>query len=93
MATLTLVIVPAKKLSDGTHKIRIRVAHNSETRFITTDIVVRENEFKNGKIVHRPDKEFSIRNYNSYTTFNFKRYMELDLPRFTHVHAISQNDN
>ena len=57
MATLTLVIVPAKRLSDGTHKIRIRVAHNSETRFITTDIVVRENEFKNGKIVHRPDKE------------------------------------
>ena len=49
MATLTLVIVPAKRLSDGTHKIRIRVAHNSETRFITTDIVVRENEFKNGK--------------------------------------------
>ena len=58
MATLTLVIVPAKRLSDGTHKIRIRVAHNSETRFITTDIVVRENEFKNGKIVHRPDKDF-----------------------------------
>ena len=50
MATLTLVIAPAKRLSDGTHKIRIRVAHNSETRFITTDIVVRENEFKNGKI-------------------------------------------
>ena len=41
MATLTLVIVPAKKLSDGTHKIRIRVAHNSETRLITTDIVLR----------------------------------------------------
>ena len=51
MATFSLVIVPAKKLSDGTHKIRIRVAHNSDTRFITTEIVVRENEFKNGKIV------------------------------------------
>ena len=69
MATLTLVIVPAKRLSDGTHKIRIRVAHNSETRFITTDIVVRENEFKNGKIDTVQTRIFSIQNYNSYTTF------------------------
>ena len=50
MDTFSLVIVPAKKLSDGTHKIRIRVAHNSDTRFITTEIVVRENELKNGRL-------------------------------------------
>ena len=78
MATFSLVIVPAKKLSDGTHKIRIRVAHNSDTRFITTDIVVRENEFKNGKIVQRPDKDFlNIKLQEWYNTY-FKRYIELE---------------
>ena len=80
MATLTLVIVPAKKLSDGTHKIRIRIAHNSETRFITTDIVVRENEFKNGKIVHRPDKDFLNTKLQQLYNLYFKRYMELEYP-------------
>lgn len=78
MATFSLVIVPAKKLSDGTHKIRIRVAHNSDTRFITTEIVVRENEFKNGKIVQRPDKDFlNIKLQEWYNTY-FKRYIELE---------------
>lgn len=78
MATFSLVIVPAKKLSDGTHKIRIRVAHNSDTRFITTEIVVRENEFKNGKIVQRPDKDFlNIKLQEWYNTY-FKRYLELE---------------
>ena len=107
MATLTLVIVPAKKLSDGTHKIRIRVAHNSETRFITTDIVVRENEFKNGKKVFtltREDKmsQCKLDQYEQllslcekeYSCCNFVLRNSLSgLPRFTHVHAISQNDN
>lgn len=80
MATFSLVIVPAKKLSDGTHKIRIRVAHNSDTRFITTDIIVCENEFKNGKIVHRPDKDFlNIKLQEQYNKY-FKRYMELEYP-------------
>lgn len=78
MATFSLVIVPAKKLSDGTHKIRIRVAHNSDTRFITTEIVVRENEFKNGKIVQRPDKDFlNVKLQEWYNTY-FKRYLELE---------------
>ena len=78
MATFSLVIVPAKKLSDGTHKIRIRVANNSDTRFITTEIVVRENEFKHGKIVQRPDKDFlNIKLQEWYNTY-FKRYLELE---------------
>lgn len=78
MATFSIVIVPAKKLSDGTHKIRIRVAHNSDTRFITTDIVVRENEFKNGKIVQRSDKNFlNVKLQEIYNTYT-KRYLELE---------------
>lgn len=78
MATFSIVIVPAKKMSDGTHKIRIRVAHNSDTRFITTDIVVRDNEFKNGKIVQRPDKNYlNVKLQDIYNTYT-KRYLELE---------------
>ena len=78
MATFSLVIVPSKKLSDGTHKIRIRVAHNSDTRFITTEIAVRENEFKNGKIVQRPDKNFLNVKLQEWYNMYFKRYIELE---------------
>lgn len=47
MATLKLRIVPAKKLIDGRHKIRISLAHNSETRYIPTDCIINdESEFK-----------------------------------------------
>lgn len=78
MATFSIVIVPAKKLSDGTHRIRIRVAHNSDTRFITTDIIVKENEFQNGRIIRRPDKNYLnsqlLRLYDMY----LKRYMDLE---------------
>lgn len=78
MATLSLVIIPSKVLSDGTHKIRIRVAHNSETRFITTNIIVHENEFQNGKIVRRPDKDFLNTKLQQQFNLYFKRYMELE---------------
>ena len=78
MATFSLVIVPAKKLSNGTHKVRIRVAHNSDTRFITTEIAVRENEFKNGKIVRRPDKDFLNMKLQEWYNTYFKRYIELE---------------
>ena len=56
MATLNAVIVPAKALKGGRHKIRISVAHNGETRYIVTDITIDSaKEFKNGCIVKRPD--------------------------------------
>lgn len=78
MATFSLVLVPAKKLSDGTNKIRIRVAHNSDSRFITTNIIVQENEFKKGKIVQRADKDFlNVKLQEQYNTY-FRRYMELE---------------
>ena len=58
MATLNPVIVPAKVLKGGKHKIRISVAHNGETRYILTDIIIdSEKEFKNGQVVKRPDAE------------------------------------
>lgn len=38
MANLSAVIVPAKALKDGRHKVRIGVAHNGKTRYITSKI-------------------------------------------------------
>lgn len=59
MATLTPVIVPAKALRNGKHKIRIAVAHNSNTRYILTDIVIdSDKEFKRGQVIKRPDANF-----------------------------------
>lgn len=56
MANLSAVIVPAKVLKDGRHKIRISVAHNGETRYIVTNIIIDSlKEFKNGTIVKRAD--------------------------------------
>lgn len=56
MATLNAVIVPAKVLKGGRHKVRISVAHNGETRYIVTDVTVdSEKEFRNGTVVKRPD--------------------------------------
>lgn len=56
MANLTAVIVPAKVLKDGRHKIRISVSHNGKTRYIVTDIIVDSaREFSNGRVVRRHD--------------------------------------
>lgn len=56
MATLNAVIVPAKVLKGGRHKIRISVAHNAEKRYIVTNIIIdSDKEFKNGAIVRRAD--------------------------------------
>lgn len=56
MAKLNAVIIPGKALKGGRHKIRISVSHNSEFRYIATDIILNSaREFKNGQIVKRPD--------------------------------------
>lgn len=56
MATLNPVIVPAKVLKGGRHKVRISVAHNGETRYIVTDIIIdSEKEWRNGQVIKRPD--------------------------------------
>lgn len=58
MANLFITIVPTKVTTNGKHKVRIAVTHNSETRYISTNIIIDSvDEFKNGKVVKRPDKE------------------------------------
>lgn len=59
MATLSLTVVPGKALKDGNHKVRIAVAHRSQTRYIVTDVVLNSTkEWKNGKIVKRDDASY-----------------------------------
>lgn len=52
MANLSIVIVPAKKLSNGKHRVRIAVAHRSQTRYISTQFILDSaSQMKNGRVV------------------------------------------
>ena len=58
MANFSLVIVHAKVLTGGKHKVRVMVSHNGQTRYIPTDIIIDSiSEFKEGRVVKRPDKD------------------------------------
>lgn len=59
MPSLNAVIIPAKVLKGGRHRIRISLAHNGETKYIVTDITIDSSkEFKNGRIVKRGDAAY-----------------------------------
>lgn len=52
MASLSIVIVPTKKLSNGRHRIRIAVAHRSQTRYILTQFTLSSaSQLKNGRVI------------------------------------------
>lgn len=52
MATLSIVLVPAKKMLDGRNRIRIAVAHCSKTRYISTQFILDSaKQLKNGRVV------------------------------------------
>lgn len=54
-----MTVLPAKALKDGRNKVRIAIAHNSQTRYIVTDIVINSpKEWKNGQIVKRDDAAY-----------------------------------
>lgn len=56
MATIRLALIPAKVLSDGSHKICIAIHHKEETKYIVTRFKVDSlSQFKNGQVVKRPD--------------------------------------
>lgn len=58
MANFSIVIVPAKKLSNGRHRIRIAVAHRSQTRYISTQFILdSERQMKNGKVVRHENAD------------------------------------
>lgn len=52
-------MLPAKALKDGRNKVRISVAHNSQTRYIVTDVVIDSpREWRNGQVVKRDDAAY-----------------------------------
>lgn len=56
MAILNAVVIASKEGKGGRNKVRISVAHNGETRYIVTDIILNSSkEFKGGLVVKRPD--------------------------------------
>ena len=56
MISLSLAVVPAKVLVDGTHKIRVAINHKHETRYIATRFIVENTkQFKKGRVVGRDD--------------------------------------
>jgi len=75
MANLSIVIVPAKKLSNGRHRVRIAVAHRSQTRYISTQFILDSaNQMKNGRVV----KHENAANINAcLRKLNTKRFFRL----------------
>ena len=56
MATLKLVVVPAKILKNGKHKIRVAVSHKEDTRYIVQNFTIDSlNQFKEGQVVNHPE--------------------------------------
>lgn len=59
MAKLNPVILPLKKLKDNSHKVRISLAHNGETKYIVTDIVISSPSYLKGdKIIKEKNADF-----------------------------------
>ena len=59
MVNLSLTVVPGKALKGGKHKVRISVAHNGQTRYILTDVILDSaKEWKNGQVVRRGDATY-----------------------------------
>ncbi|WP_294590175.1 phage integrase SAM-like domain-containing protein [uncultured Bacteroides sp.] len=79
MATFSVVILPAKKMANNKHKIRIMVSHNSQTRYIVTDITLNSiDELKNGRVVKRDDKDILNLKIKKLFDMYFGRYMEIE---------------
>lgn len=55
MANISLIILKAKALKDGRHKIRVAVRHKHETTYIVTRYIVTDKQFKNGQVVKHPE--------------------------------------
>lgn len=52
MTTFSIVIVPTKRLANGKHRIRIAVAHQAQTRYITTPFILDSiSQLKKGRVV------------------------------------------
>ena len=79
MANLFITLVSSIKLLNGKHKVRIAVSHNLATRYIPTNIIIdAENEFKNGKVVKRPDKDILNARLKKIYDMYYERCMNIE---------------
>lgn len=75
MATFSLAIVPALRLKNGKHTVRVVVTHNGKTRYIPTKFFVEDvKHFKNGKVVKGNDKDIINLNLRKELTKYEERY-------------------
>lgn len=75
MATFSLAIVPALRLKNGKHTVRVVVTHNGKTRYIPTKFSVEDvKHFKNGKVVKGNDKDIINLNLRKELTKYEERY-------------------
>lgn len=76
--TLSIVILPAKVLADGTHKIRIAFAHNGQTRYYNTRFIVPSTDcLKNGVIVKVGNASYINQQLRNLLTKLYKIYDEI----------------
>lgn len=86
MPTLKLVIVPAKILSNGKHKVRISVSHNSQTRYIPTDCIIDDlSQFKEGQVVNRSDASYMNMKLRKNSSSIRKHLIRFMIRIYTHV--------
>lgn len=83
MATLKLVIVPTKRLSNGSHKIRISISHKGDTRYIVTRYTVSdEKNFRDGR-VHGPEASIVNRKLSSLLNDYYDKLDEIQTEYYT----------
>ena len=79
MANLFITIVSTKKMLNGKHKVRIPAAHNLANRSIPQHLIIdAENEFKNGKVVKRPDKYILNARLKKIYDMYYERCMKIE---------------
>lgn len=54
MAIINFTLVPARAMKDGTNKVRLYISHHSKVKYITTDISIRNDQWRNGVVVNHP---------------------------------------
>ncbi len=85
MANFSIVIVPTKKLSNGRHRIRIAVAHHSQTRYISTQFTLDStSQIKNGRVIRHENAA----NMNAYLRKLINEYEEI-VTSISYLPAIS----
>lgn len=78
---ISVVVLPAKVLANGKHKVRIAISHNCETRYKVTRFLVNSpKNIKNGRVVGKdiPDAEYINIQLNAMVQKMYKAFDTID---------------